>query len=218
MSKVANMINMVKILEDNEIHSIKELSEKLEVSNRMIRVYKEELEQAGIYINSVRGIYGGYVLDEALSSINIGLNSKELEVLDDVNIYLVDKKDFKYKNDYYKISKKILDSYMKNEKINNKKKLEKVKEQRDVLKKKYIDIRNAINQKNKVFIKFFSVNTKDTERIIHPAELFCYNEEWYVAAFCELRNEIRLFDLKNIKEYKILNEKYSKPINLKKSK
>lgn len=218
MSKVANMINMVKILEDNEIHSIKELSEKLEVSNRMIRVYKEELEQAGIYINSVRGIYGGYVLDEALSSINIGLNSKELEVIDDVNLYLVDKKDFKYKNDYYKVSKKILDSYMKNEKMNNKKKLKKVKEQRDVLKKKYIDIRNAINQKNKVFIKFFSVNTKDTERIIHPAELFCYNEEWYVAAFCELRNEIRLFDLKNIKEYKILNEKYSKPINLKKSK
>lgn len=215
MSKVANMINMIKILEDNEIHSIKELSDKLEVSKRMIRVYKEELEQAGIYINSIRGIYGGYILDEALSSINIGLNSKELEVLDDVNLYLVDKNDFKYKNDYYKTSKKILDSYMKNEKRNNKKKLEKVNEEKNFLKKKYIDIRNAINQKNKVFIKFFSVNSKDTERIIHPAELFCYNEEWYVAAFCELRDEIRLFDLKNIKEYKVLNIKYSKALEIK---
>lgn len=35
-----------------------------------------------------------------------------------------------------------------------------------------------------------------SERIIHPAELFCYIDKWYVAAFCELRNEIRLFKLK----------------------
>ena len=80
MSKIANMLNMVKILENMEIHSIKELSKKLEVSERMIRVYKEELEQAGIYINSIRGIYGGYRLDEALSSINIGLTDKEIEL------------------------------------------------------------------------------------------------------------------------------------------
>ena len=31
-----------------------------------------------------------------------------------------------------------------------------------------------------------------TERIIHPAELFNYLDKWYIAAFCELRQEIRL--------------------------
>lgn len=50
MSKVANMLNMVKILEDGKIHTIQDLANKLEVSTRMIRIYKQELEQAGIYI------------------------------------------------------------------------------------------------------------------------------------------------------------------------
>ena len=33
-------------------------------------------------------------------------------------------------------------------------------------------------------------------------------DRWYVAAFCELRNEIRLFKLEDILEYKVLEEKY----------
>lgn len=215
MSKIANMLNMVKILEDYEIHSIKDLSNKLEVSERMIRVYKNELEQSGIYINSVRGICGGYRLDNALSNINIGLTEKEIELLDNLNLYLVDKKDFKYKNEYYKILRKIEDAYKNNLKFNNKEKLNKISKEDNSIQKIYKDMRNSINQKNKIFIKFYSVNSKYTERIIHPAELFRYNENWYVAAYCELRNEIRLFDLKNIKDYKILNEKYSKEINIK---
>ena len=37
MSKVANMLNMVKILEDGKIHTIQDLADELEVSTRMIR-------------------------------------------------------------------------------------------------------------------------------------------------------------------------------------
>ncbi|MCI8362809.1 MAG: HTH domain-containing protein [Clostridia bacterium] len=46
MSKVSNMLNMVQILKDENIHSIQSLAQKLEVSERMIRQYKQELEQA----------------------------------------------------------------------------------------------------------------------------------------------------------------------------
>ena len=58
MSKIANMLNMIQILKDKKIHSIQSLAEKLEVSERMIRQYKNELEEAGIYIDSVTGKYG----------------------------------------------------------------------------------------------------------------------------------------------------------------
>lgn len=34
MSKVANMLNMLQILKDGKIHSIQNLSEKLEISER----------------------------------------------------------------------------------------------------------------------------------------------------------------------------------------
>lgn len=159
MSKVSNMLNMLQILKDEKIHSIQELSEKLEVSERMIRQYKLELEQAGIYINSITGKYGGYKI----------------------------------------------------EKDNNFLKLE------DIVKEEmYIIMKKAIKNTNKVEIKYNSINSGITKRIIHPAELFCYIDKWYVAAFCELRNEIRLFKLENIIEYKILDEIYNDKIKIKK--
>ena len=151
MSKVANMLNMLQILKDKNIHSISSLAERLEVSERMIRQYKLELEQAGIYLKSYTGKFGGYQLDE---------NSNFLKI--------------------------------KNE----------VKE------KMYLVMKKAIANKNKVKIKYKSVNSGITERIIHPAELFIYLDKWYIAAFCELRNEIRLFKLDDIIGYEILAERY----------
>ena len=55
MSKISNVITMMQLLQSGRKYSIKELSEKLEVTERMIRVYKEELEKAGIYIDTIMG-------------------------------------------------------------------------------------------------------------------------------------------------------------------
>ena len=159
MSKVANMLNMLQILKDNKIHSIYELSMELEVSERMIRQYKTELEQAGIYLKSYTGKYGGYKLEE--------------------------------NNNFLKI---------KNE----------IKE------KMYVIMKNAILNKNKIKITFESINTGTTTRIIHPAELFIYKDKWYIAAFCELRNEIRLFKLDDIKQYEVLKDTYEDKEKIKK--
>lgn len=151
MSKVANILNMLQILKDKKIHSISSLSEKLEVSERMVRQYKLELEQAGIYLKSFTGKYGGYQLYE--------------------------------NNNFLKI-------------------------ENEVKEKMYIVMKKAIANKNKVKIKFNSINSGITQRIIHPAELFIYIDNWYIAAFCELRNEIRLFKLDDIIDYEVLNESY----------
>ena len=64
MSKVSNVITMLELLQTGKKYSINELSNKLEVSERMIRVYKEDLEKAGIYIDTIMGPYGGYVLNQ----------------------------------------------------------------------------------------------------------------------------------------------------------
>lgn len=68
-------------------------------------------------------------------------------------------------------------------------------------------MKKAIRDRNKAWIKYNS-ETKLTERIIHPAELFKYLDNWYIVGYCELRKEIRTFKLKNLIEYKILDEKY----------
>lgn len=151
MSKISNMLNMIQILKDKKVHSIQSLSEDLEVSERMIRQYKLELEEAGIYIDSITGKYGGYKIEDD--------------------------------NKFFELN--------------------------DIIKEKmYIIMKKAIKEKNKVQIVYKSINSGITKRIIHPAELFCYIDRWYVAAFCELRNEIRLFKLEDILEYEVLEEKY----------
>lgn len=84
MSKLSNTLMMLELLQNGRKYSIKELSEKLEVSPRMIRKYKDELELAGIYVESLRGTYGGYYLNQNiklpnrfLKPENIKLNNKE---------------------------------------------------------------------------------------------------------------------------------------------
>lgn len=155
MSKISNMLNMIQILKDKKVHSIQSLSEDLEVSERMIRQYKLELEEAGIYIDSITGKYGGYKIEDD--------------------------------NKFFELN--------------------------DIIKEKmYIIMKKAIKNQNKVQIVYKSINSGITKRIIHPAELFCYIDRWYVAAFCELRNEIRLFKLEDILEYDVLEEKYGAKI------
>ena len=203
MSKIANMLNMVNLLKDGKIHNMKEIAKQIEVSPRMIKQYKNELEQAGIYIDSKRGISGGYSLNSELNNIDVGLTSQELIKLKEMESYFDKEKEFK------EIIKKIFNSYEKNISSDNSNKINKIIETGKLqIEDVYIKIRKAINGRNKVFIKFFSNESGVSERVIHPAEMFYYLDEWYVAAFCEKKQAIRLFKLNDILEYKVLNEKY----------
>lgn len=66
MSKVSNVLSMLELLSTGRKYSIAELAEQLEVSPRMIRSYKSELELAGIYLDTIKGPYGGYVLSQSM--------------------------------------------------------------------------------------------------------------------------------------------------------
>ena len=203
MSKVANMLKMIKILKDEKIHNMKDIAEKIEISPRMVKQYKNELEQAGIYIESKRGINGGYSLNKELNNIDIGLTYQELIKLKEIEQYFNENQDFK------KIIGKIIESYEKNINEADLKKINRIQELGKInLKDTYLSLRKAINRKNKVKIKYYSNDFGSNDRVIHPAEMFYYLEEWYVTAFCEKRNAIRLFKLNDIQEYEILDDKY----------
>lgn len=205
MSKVANMLKMIKILKDEKIHNMKDIAEKIEISPRMVKQYKNELEQAGIYIESKRGINGGYSLNKELNNIDIGLTYQELIKLKEIEQYFNENQDFK------KIIGKIIESYEKNINEADLKKINRIQELGKInLKDTYLSLRKAINRKNKVKIKYYSNDFGSNDRVIHPAEMFYYLEEWYVAAFCKKRNAIRLFKLNDIQEYEILDDKYEK--------
>ena len=67
MSKISNTLMVLKLLSSGTKYSAKDLALKLETSERMIRTYIADLEMAGIYIERIRGTYGGYVINKSVS-------------------------------------------------------------------------------------------------------------------------------------------------------
>ncbi|MCI8588183.1 MAG: WYL domain-containing protein [Bacilli bacterium] len=153
MSKVANVLMMLEYLSTGRKYSIKDLSEMLEVSPRMIRVYKDEIEKAGIYIDTLKGPYGGYVLNQEIHLPKRFITPNPINVQN----------------------------------------------------KEFLNLMNrSIKEKRKCFIEYLSKGTSVSRRIIHPYELILFGNEWGVAAYCELRNEIRHFYINRILSIQLL--------------
>ena len=159
MSKISNVLTMIEYLSTGKKYSINELSEKLEVSPRMIRVYKNEIEKAGIYIDTIKGPYGGYVLNQ---NVNVPKRFITPKIIDITN------------KEFYNL------------------------------------INKAIKEKRKCLIEYYSKNEEKTSiRTIHPYDLILLGNEWGVAAYCELKDEIRHFYINRIKSIEILDNFYN---------
>ena len=159
MSKISNVLTMIEYLSTGRKCSISELSEKLEVTPRMIRVYKDEIEKAGIYIDTIKGPYGGYVLNQNVSVPKRFITPNEINVKDKSLFNLINR---------------------------------------------------AIKEKRKCLIEYYSKNEeKLTSRTIHPYDLILLGNEWGVAAYCELKDEIRHFYINRIKSIEILENFYN---------
>ena len=199
MSKVSNVITMLELLQTGKKYSINELSNKLEVSERMIRVYKEDLEKAEIYIDTIMGPYGGYVLNQRVRTPIRKFKLKDAELL---NTYITQEKDGKKKEELIILQDKIKGVYI------GSKQEEQELNLKDENGKKYNLLTRAIKEKRKVKILYYSYGKGENERIIDPIEMFLFQEGWYCAAFCEKKQDIRHFELKRIIKYELLNEKY----------
>ena len=84
MSKLSNELLMIQLLSNGRKYSIKELSNILEVSERMVRCYKEEIEKSGIIIETIRGIYGGYILKNDYLIPKMKFNDYEYKFLSNI--------------------------------------------------------------------------------------------------------------------------------------
>lgn len=199
MSKISNAITMMELLQSGRKYSIKELSEILEVSERMVRVYKEELEKAGIYIDTIMGPYGGYVLNQTVRIPVRKFKMNDSKLLDK---YIKEESNPEIKEKLVMLQDKIkgvyIGSIQESEELNLK----------DETLKKYNVLTRAIKERRKVKILYYSYGKGENERVIDPAEMFLFQDGWYVAAFCEKKKDIRHFELKRIINYELLEEKY----------
>lgn len=207
MSKLTNTLLMLQLLQNGRKYSIKELAQKIEVSERMIRKYKEELEYSGIYIDTIKGPYGGYVLNKDVNIPFLNLNSNDIDIIT-------------------KASNLINNSYIKQELLNINSKIALNLNNKESNKKLIIadnlelnifnKVNNAYKNNLKLKIKYYNLKHGESTRIIYPLGLYLFQNEWWVSAYWEEKDDMRQFHLKRIRDCEILDKKFNpSEINLK---
>lgn len=218
MSRLSNALNMYMLLQGRRLMTVNELSEIIEVSPRMIKGYKNDLEKAGIYIASKRGKNGGYYLVNRIELKGLGINKEELNALKMAN-EAIKSGNHVFALDFEILANKILNAEKEFEHINyfykdNLKSVD-IKEKESEIWKL---ISKSIINKKKVKMNYESLNSSNREaedkiRIVHPYGTFDHEGATYFFGYCEKRKEVRQFKLSRIRGIEILDDKFA--INIK---
>ena len=192
MGKFSNMLFMIDLLNTGNKYSIKELSQKLGVTERMIRYYKEELENNGIFIESFKGPNGGYFMLDRVKNY-ISFNKYDVQLLENISEVL-EKSSFPFMKSYKDLLEKVKNMYSIAE--------EKSKFIIDI---KSLDnneifniVKSSIKKQESINIEYRNIDGTISKRTIHPLQLFNYKDINYVTAYCELRKDIRHFEIERI--------------------
>lgn len=191
MSKITNALLMMKLLSNGRVYSVKELSEELGVTERMVRNYKEQLEMSGYIIESFKGPGGGYFINKN-NFMNIKFfNKYDLEVLDRIENEVIIN-DNELNKDFTELNKKLHSIYNSNKVLSEYKDVNVLISKND---EKVKIINNCINNKNNLLIDYLGSSGKITKREIIPINVFEFENNIYVTAFCKLRGAMRIFTL-----------------------
>lgn len=213
MSKCSNVLMMLMLMRSRKKMKIEELADKLGVSKRMVREYKKELEELGIWIGSTRGRYGGYFIERDNNIYNLGVDEEDYSVLKMVEGYLK-QEDSTLSKDYEMILDKIKSTF--NYDLNDNKLETYIMPARpnvdeSLEREKYVDIREAVLESKKVRINYFSLSSGLKERVLQSYGIYTYQGFWYLVAYCELSKAIRDFKLVRIRKWEVLDDTFEKP-------
>lgn len=211
MGKIGSALNMVMLLQNNGKMKIDEIARELEVSNRQVQEYKSELEQAGIFINSQSGKYGGYSIAPGSRYLSIPVRDMDLSILDRVSDFL-SKSNNMYAKEYKNSINRIKSNFKNREYVDENVKYFYIYPGSSINQEKEVKlcekISDAYSMKNKIKIRYKSIKSGISERVVHPYGIYNYEGDTYLIAYCENRKEVRDFKVCRINELKILDSFY----------
>lgn len=215
--RLHRLLGIIMLLDSRGRMNAENLSKILETSERTIYRDIDILCEAGIPIVATSGPNGGYSFMD-----NYKINSNTLESGDALNLllssmgiqpeknsetaqklnYAVIKLENSVSEEHRQIILKAKESFFIDSDPWWGKKAE----------NKYVDIiKQSVLSLNKVKIYYIKYGKELSERIIRPYGVVVKNMEWYVIAYCELKNEIRIFKCNRIENIEILEEHFNMP-------
>ncbi|MEQ8156589.1 MAG: WYL domain-containing protein [Clostridiaceae bacterium] len=210
MSELRNLLQMLLILKRGGKVKAKVIAEKLEVNERQIRRYKETLDEF-FDIESTAGPDGGYRLNQGYFPFKEILTEEEIMNIK-FAISALDTFNFKNNEKLSKAIDKINFSILNNERNMNisehiipysvpNKLTEEIVKLKD-------ELYGAILGRNVVHMEYRDNSGKVTARKVEPLKYLIYKGEFYLAANCLLRNELRYFKLARIINCEVSNRKF----------
>lgn len=200
---VSRLFQIVYILMDKPYVTAKELSERLDVSERTIYRDLDKLSLAGIPVYTNRGKGGGisllsdYVIDkmvltadekakimESLQALSAVGYEDEKQALDKLKNFFGDET-----QDWIEID---FSDWGEN------------KEESEIFQK----LKYSILHFRYIVIQYFGSNMNNTTRRVKPLKLFFRGQAWYLYGYCELRKDYRFFKLRRIREVVIEPEQF----------
>ncbi len=190
------------ILEKGRV-TANELSEKFEVSIRTIYRDIDSLSSAGIPIYALQGKGGGIEIAKEF------VLSKSLLSEDEKNMIMTSLHSFDGTGNIF--GDGLLTKLSALFKVKNTNWIEvdfnnwqnnKIKEETFNL------LKSAILNKKRISFSYFATNKDETNRKVKPVRLIFKGQDWYLYAFCLLRNDFRYFKLNRIKNLEILQTNF----------
>lgn len=187
------------------------IGEELEMSEQQVRRAINSIDalDTGIDIEIIRGKKGGYRLNWGSFWLQSGLSMSELEALIKAKDFLNEGSGYLLKDEY----ESGLDKLIAKKRYGD---IPHVDEVGTVIYRGYSEVTEreeeiishlseAIDKKQRVDVVYFSLSQNaQSQRVIHPYKIYIYKGAYYVAAFCEKRQEIRDFKLSRIRHYKVI--------------
>ncbi len=212
--RLHRLLGIIMLIDSRGTMKAKDLARILETSERTIYRDIDLLCESGIPIFSVSGPNGGYAFME-----DYRINANVLESGDAVNL-LLSSMGIRPEEDT-QMAQQLRNAIIKLENsisVEHKEEIIKAKERFfidsdpwwgkripnknvDLIKKSVLDLK-----KLKVYYRKYAGEI--SERIIRPYGAIVKNSEWYLAAYCETKNDIRVFKCSRIESIEVLDESF----------
>lgn len=74
------------------------------------------------------------------------------------------------------------------------------------------ELQYAILNKHRIMFDYFNSELQKTERVIEPLRLVFKSHAWYIAGYCRLREDIRIFRLSRVKHLQVMPEIFEREL------
>jgi predicted DNA-binding transcriptional regulator YafY len=212
--RLSRLTAILTQLQSKRIVTAKEIAEKHDVSIRTVYRDVRTLEKSGIPILTEEG--KGYSIMEGYKLPPVMFTEEQANALILAEQLVLKNKDASFIKDYSEAIDKIKSilRYTIKDKANllaDRTQYNQVKNQ-ERNSNNLSDLQNALTSYNLVKIEYIDKENSVTDRLIEPFALL-NSENWYLVAWCRLRNEFRFFRPDRIRTMEILKEKF-KPHNM----